>query len=529
MTSTAAHRRARGQPPVTAPGPAVVRVVAYCRRSVEKVVEEFGSIENQRSAIASYVASQRERGWTLLPNAYEDRNLSGATTDRPGLQCLLADAQARRFDVVCLYKFDRISRSLADFLALVRRLETLGITVVSVTQQVDTSTSTGRLMLNILASFAEFEREQASERVADKMLAARQRGRWQGGRPPLGYDVVAKKLVVNAREAEDVVAIFETFARTRSLVCTLRELERRGIRNKSWTGKRGQRVEGRPFHKNSLTKLLTNVVMIGQVRAADEIVKGEHESIVPRDLWDAVQAIFAEGAADPGRPERQPWSALLTGLLRCGACGAAMVPTYSVKGTRRYGYYQCQTTKAKGATACPGSRVAQGPIEAAVVERLSAVGQHPTLTTEAVAAAHAEVAARRAELALDARRHGMEVQRQRAERDTLVAALARQDGDVPELHQRLAKVREALQAAQERARAVRDELAALKAGEVSEDDLRRAISSFTPVWAELFPAERSRLVRLLVERVALDARTGDLAITFHATGIADLASHGDPA
>jgi site-specific DNA recombinase len=523
MTTTAAHRRARA---AAAPAPAVVRVVAYCRRSVEKVVDEFGSIENQRSAIASYVASQRERGWTLLPTGYEDRNLSGATTDRPGLHRLLADAEARRFEVVCLYKFDRISRSLADFLGLVRRLETLGITVVSVTQQVDTSTSTGRLMLNILASFAEFEREQASERVADKMLAARQRGRWQGGRPSLGFDVVAKKLVVNTSEAADVIALFETFARTRSLVGTLHELERRGIRNKSWTGKRGQRVKGAAFTKNSLTHLLGNVLYRGQIRAGDEVVQADHEAIVPEAVWDAVQAIFAEGKIAPGRPERQSWSALLTGLLKCGACGSSMVPTYSVKGARRYGYYQCQRTKSQGAAACHGSRAAQDVVEAAVVERLMAIGRDPSLVAEAVQAAHAEVATRRAELAQDARRLGTAVHSMKAERDELVAATAREASDGPELRSKLDAVRDALREAQDRAAAVRDDLAALKASDLDEDALRRAIESFTPVWDALFPAERARLIRLLVERLTFDARTGEMAIAFHASGIAELASQG---
>lgn len=528
MTTTATHRKARTRQ-AAASGPGTVRVVAYCRRSVEKVAEEFGSIESQRQAIASYVASQRERGWVLLPETYEDRNLSGATTDRPDLQRLLADARAGRFDVVCLHKFDRISRSLMDFLRLVQDLEALHVTVVSVTQQVDTSTSTGRLMLNILASFAEFEREQIRERVADKMLAARQRGLWQGGRPPLGFDVVDKRLVVNPTEAADVLAIYEIFCRTRSPVATLRELDCRGIRNKSWTGKRGQRVEGRKFHRKSLRQVLTSPRYIGQQAAGGGLVKAEHEAIVPRALWDRVQAIYTEGAVEPGRPPRQPWSALLTGLLRCGACGAAMVPTYSVKGGRRYGYYQCQSTKSQGATACPGSRVAQGLIEAVVLERLAAVGRDPALAEQAVTAAHAEVAARRVELAGDARRHGMEVQRLAAERDALVAALVRQDGEVPEVRQRLAYVREGLQEAQARAEGVREELAGLGDGAVKKDELRRAIESFTPVWTELFPAERARLVQLLVESVSLDARTGELAITFRPGGIGELAAQGDSA
>ena len=529
MTSTAAHRRARLPTASSAGQPAVVRVAAYTRRSVEKAEQQFGSIEAQRESIAAFVTSQRGKGWLLLPQHYDDRGISGATLERPAFVQLLRDVDAGLIDAIAVYKFDRLSRNFVDFVQLLQRLERQHIAVVSTTEAIDTSTDIGRLLLNVLASFAEFSRKQSAERVRHKMLAARQRGQWQGGRVSLGFDVVDKRLVVNPAEAQDVVFAFEEFARTRSLVGSLRELERRGIKNKSWTGKRGQRVQGTPFHKNSLTRLLTCPLYVGRMAAGDEEVKGEHAGIVPRELWDRVQTIFEEGVVEPGRPERRPWSALLTGLLRCAACGSAMVPTYSVKGSRRYGYYQYQRTKAQGAAACPGSRVPQAPIEAAVVEHIMAVGRDPTLVADAVKAAHAEVAARRTELAQDARRFGLEVQQQKVGRDALVEAITRQDGDVPELRQRLAVIREALQAAQVRAKAVREELAGLKASVVSDDDLRRAIESFAPVWAELFPAERARLIGLLVERVTLDARTGELAITLHADGIAELANQGDAA
>jgi len=516
VTVSAAHRRVRR------PAPAEVRAVAYTRRSVEKVVEEFGSIEAQRAAIENYVASQRERGWVLLPDRYEDRNLSGATTDRPALQRLLADAEAGRFDVLLVYKLDRISRRLIDFLDLLARLERCGVSVVSVTQSIDTGTPTGRLMVNLLGSFAEYEREQIAERITDKMLAARRLGKWQGGRPSLGYDVVNKELAVNPAEAADVVAIFETFLRTQSLVGTLRELERRGIVNKSWVGKRGQRVQGTAFTKNSLTHLLQNVLYIRRIRAGEEWVPADQPAIVPQELFDAVQAVFEDGQLDR-RPERQGWSALLTGLLKCGVCGSSMVPTYSVKGAKRYGYYQCQRTKAQGATACPGSRVAQGPIEAAVVEQIMAVGRDPALLAEAVQAARDEIDRKAGELAQDGQRAGTQAHRLAAERADLVARGA----DVPELRRRLDELAAAHEEATRCAEAAKAELKALKANAVDEDALRHAIQSFAPIWAELFPDERARLVHLLVERVTINAATGDVEVTLRDDGITQLAGEAD--
>lgn len=517
MTSMGAHCRT---PPLVAP--AVVRVAAYTRRSVEKAEQEFGSIEAQRESIAAYVTSQKSKGWVLVPAHYDDRNLSGATLDRPGFQRLMKDIDAGLIDAIGVYKFDRLSRNFVDFVQLIRRLETKGITAVSTTEAVDTSTDVGRLILNVLASFAEFTRRQGAERVRHKMLAARQKGMWQGGRPVLGYDSVDKKLVVNAREAADVVTIFETFVRMQSLVDTLRELERRGIRNKSWTGKRKQRIEGQPFIAHTLAHLLGNVLYRAQLVAGDEIVKGEHKAIVPEILWDQAQAIFAEGKVAPGRPERQPWSALLGGILRCARCDSAMVPTYTVKGDRRYGYYQCQRTKAQGAAACRGSRMPQAPIEAALIEQLAALGRDPSLVADAVRAAHVEVEARRTALVQDARRAGAEARRFKTEHADLVAHGA----DVPELRRKLDELACARDTATQRATEARDEAAALKGRAFDEGDLRRAIESFTPVWEELFPAERARLIRLLVERVDIDANTGEVTAKFRSDGVLQLGGAG---
>jgi site-specific DNA recombinase len=314
-----------------------------------------------------------------------------------------------------------------------------------------------------------------------------------------------------------VVAIFETFARTTSVFATLRELERRGIRLKSWTTQRGRTNAGRPFRDLSLRTLLTNPLYVGQIRAGEEIVDAEHEGIVPRVLFDEVQALLARPRATP--PSRRLWSALLTGVLRCGACGAGMTPSYCTKGGRRYGYYTCQRIKDGGAAACPGSRVAQAAVEAAVLDRLRLIGTDPAVLEATVAAAHAEVDRQRAERQADAQRAGTEAARLAAEINDVVA----RGGDGPEVRRRLNSLREAHDAATRRVTDAKDALITLRARVIDPDDVRRAIESFGPVWDELFPEERIRLTRLVVERVTVTGSTGGIGIALHPDGVAELA------
>jgi site-specific DNA recombinase len=303
------------------------------------------------------------------------------------------------------------------------------------------------------------------------------------------------------------VAIFETYARTTSIVATLAELERRGIRLKAWTTQRDKHRGGAAFRDNSLRVLLANPLHVGQIRAGDEIVDAEHEAIVPRALWDEVQALLAGGRRR--HAPRHPWSALLTGIIECAVCGSAMVPSYCAKGGRRYGYYTCRKLKDHGASACPGSRVAQGTVEAAVLERLREIGRDPAILEATVSAARAEADRQRAERQADAQRAGTEATRLAAEIDDVVA----RGGDGPEVRRRLNILRDAHDAATGRATNAKEALTALRTQTIEPDDVRGAIESFGPAWDELFPKERSRLVRLVVGRVSADGRTGAVEIT----------------
>jgi site-specific DNA recombinase len=353
--------------------PTRVRCAIYTRKSTEEGLEQaFNSLHAQREAAEAYVQSQKHVGWTLLSQHYDDGGFSGGSLERPGLQQLLIDIEAHRVDCVVVYKVDRLSRSLLDFARLMDRFDERSISFVSVTQQFNTTTSLGRLTLNILLSFAQFERELISERTRDKMGAARRKGKWVGGTPVLGYDVDTHggRLVINDKEACQVSQIFEFYRKHRSLTALAEEAMRRGWTTKVWKSKRGVRHRGRPFTKASLRLLLTNAVYAGKVDYRGVIYQGEHLGIVDTELWETVNAEFRDRRRTETDSVRTPQNALLAGLLFCTRCDRPMVATYSAKGKRRYRYYVCQGARQKGWRSCPTKSVSATLIEDSVVSQL---------------------------------------------------------------------------------------------------------------------------------------------------------------
>ena len=497
-----------------------VRVAIYTRKSVtEGLDQEFNSLDAQRQAIEHYVSSQEAEGWIALPERYDDGGYTGASTNRPAFQKLLADIEAGGIDVIAVYKLDRLSRSIADFTRLMELFQDRGVTFVSVTQQFSTSTPVGRMTLNLLATFAEFEREVIAERTRDKMLAARRKGMWTGGRPVLGYDVVEKKLVVNDPESEQVREIFQLYLDLGSLLSVVGELNRRGWRNKTWTTKAGQLVVGGKFNKGTIQQLLTNPLYVGKVRAGDELHEGQHAAIVGEEVWHAVQAqLRANGRR--GGPRRRS-DALLAGLLHCGTCGAAMGRHFTSRGGRRYGSYVCQRYMKEGAAACPKSRVPAGLIEALVMERIRTIGRDARLVAQVVAEAKQELEARRPALQAEVGRLEPDRRRLTQERDNLLQAVG--ERSTPSLVRRLAEVDEAVGELERRRDELRCGLAALNGQALDETDLRDAMARFDPIWDELFPAERARILQLLVERLVYDPAAGEVELTFRPGGVRALA------
>jgi DNA invertase Pin-like site-specific DNA recombinase len=346
-----------------------LRCAVYTRKSTDEGLEkEFNTLDAQRDACEAYIASQRAEGWVLMRDHYDDGGFSGGTLERPALQRLLRDIQADLVDVIVVYKIDRLSRSLMDFAKLVEVMDAHGVTFVSVTQSFNTTTSMGRLTLNILLSFAQFEREVIGERIRDKFAASRARGMWMGGKVPLGYDVVSRKLVVNDAEAAQVRWVFELFAETGSGVETVRRLRDEGATAKS----------GRPLDKSDVYKLLHNRTYVGEAAHKGQVYPGEHQGIVTRDLWDRAHAILQISPRVRANRNRVHAPALLKGLI-FGVDGRALSPTHCRKGGRLYRYYVAQRVL-KGNAGSDDSimrRVSAAEIEAAVVNQVRALLRQP--------------------------------------------------------------------------------------------------------------------------------------------------------
>jgi len=359
------------------------RCAIYTRKSSEHGLEQdFNSLDAQREAAEAYIKSQAHEGWRLVKARYDDGGISGGTLERPALQLLLADIRAGKIDVVVAYKVDRLTRSLADFAKLVELFEAHGVSFVAVTQQFNTTTSMGRLTLNVLLSFAQFERELASERIRDKFAASRRKGMWMGGTVPLGYDVKARKLVVNADEAERVRLIFRQYLALDCVSALQQDLERGGVRSKQRLVGSGEVLGGSAFQRGALYHLLRNRVYLGEAVHHGVAYPGEHEAILDEELWRAVQSKLEEHRGMRRRSRAQS-GALLSGLIFDDR-GRRMSPTYAVRRGVRYRYYISPALLGAGKGNTPSQRrVNAQDMERVVVETLSAELSRPELLSEA--------------------------------------------------------------------------------------------------------------------------------------------------
>jgi site-specific DNA recombinase len=357
---------------MSAPSQAV-RCAIYTRVSTDSGLEqEFNSLDAQHDAAAAYVRSQSHARWTLVRTRYDDGGFSGGTTERPALQRLLADVRARKVDVIVVYKVDRLTRSLADFAKLVELFDAHGVSFVSVTQQFNTTTSMGRLTLNVLLSFAQFEREVTSERIRDKVAASKRKGLWVGGMVPLGYELKDGKLLIVEEEAEQVRTIFRRYLELGSVNRLVTDLRERGFRSKVRKLADGRTRGGAAFGQGALFYMLRNPFYVGQVRFRNELLPGPQPPLMERSLFDAVQAMLTQQWSHR-TTTRTRSRALLAGLLFDDA-GNPMIPTHATKNRVRYRYYVSRPHIGGGASGAAASviRVPAGEIEAAVMKALAA-------------------------------------------------------------------------------------------------------------------------------------------------------------
>lgn len=356
-----------------------IRCAIYTRKSTDEGLEkEFNTLEAQREAGENYIRSMKHQGWVILPEHYDDGGFSGGSLKRPALKQLLSDVEAGKVDMIVVYKIDRLTRSLLDFAQLVKIFEKHCCSFVSVTQHFNTCDSMGKLTLNILLSFAQFERELGAERVRDKIAASKKKGMWTGGPLPLGYDSKNKKLVINKEEAEIVRFIFEDYKRTGSQFQTVRDVNEKGYKPKERMTKTGKNISKGSFNHAMISNILNNPVYLGKVVYKGELYDGQHKAIISQALWDEAKSLRKANLGEAFRPSRVIKHSLLKGLIECECCGA-MTPTRSKHGNKYYEYYTPLKTVKEGAKIahCKVGSIPAGEIESFVIDKIKSIFQAP--------------------------------------------------------------------------------------------------------------------------------------------------------
>jgi DNA invertase Pin-like site-specific DNA recombinase len=365
-----------------------MRCAIYTRKSSEEGLEQsFNSLHAQREACEAFISSQRHEGWSVVATQYDDGGFSGGTMDRPALQALLEDIRVGKVDIVVVYKIDRLTRSLLDFAKIVETFDAHEVSFVSVTQAFNTTTSMGRLTLNVLLSFAQFEREVTGERIRDKIAASKKRGMWMGGNIPLGYDLRDRKLLINEQEAETVRTIFRLYADLGSVRKVKAAIDRLKLRTKLQITASGRTIGGLPFRVGHLYTILHNRLYRGEIHHKGQNYPGDHAPVIPPDQWDRVQAVLASNAAirRSGKSSKEP--SLLAGLLFDGA-GNRMTPTHAVKNGKRYRYYISNnliagTNAGRASSAGDGLRISAYETEGHIVQSLATfLADGPTVIAE---------------------------------------------------------------------------------------------------------------------------------------------------
>jgi site-specific DNA recombinase len=486
-----------------------IRAAIYTRKSTEEGLEqEYNSLDAQREAAESYISSQRHEGWIALQDRYDDGGFTGGNLDRPALKRLLQDIEAGKIDIIVCYKVDRLSRSLLDFSKLIEILDRHNVSFVSVTQNFQTTTSMGRLTLNILLSFAQFERELIGERVRDKIAGAKRKGKYTGGPPLLGYDVDSDnhKLILNPNEAKTVRHIFKRYTQVSSGLTIARELNELGTTRKSWTTKKGIFHPGKPWNTKQIYEILNNRTYLGETKHKDKTYPGEHEAIIPQTLWDSVHALIEHNPS--GRRRRDVIPALLRGIIHCGHCGCSLTVSYTIRKGKMYRYYVCSTASKMGYDTCPVRTVSAGEIEQAVVGQLRVVFNSPEMVAQTYMQAKAFEVEEIERLQREKTEQELALLRLR-ERISDLAVSGRSDDYTRSEIRTLGNDVEEVQI---RLITIGAELHVMESRRIIEDDVSQALKKLDPIWNELFPAEQRRIVQLLVEGVTVSTEGLDVRI-----------------
>ncbi len=490
-----------------------IRCAIYTRKSHEEGLDqEFNSLDAQRQAGEAYIESQRHEGWQCLPTRYDDGGFSGGTIDRPALARLLDDICARRIDCVVVYKVDRLSRSLLDFARLIAHFDEHEVSFVSVTQQFNTTTSMGRLTLNILLSFAQFEREIIGERIRDKKLATARQGKYIGGQPVMGLDIIDKKYVVNRTEAKLVRRVFQLFLELESCRKVAEALNAEGVVTKKYRTKTGKDFGGKPWKGRAVYDLLTDRKYIGQIVHKGKAYPGEHTAIVKTDLFEKVQAVLSANKTYSHKHQVQRF-ALLRRMLRCGECGSLVQPAWTKNHGREYRYYTCSKRVKTGYGKCSLPTLPAGEIETLVVDQLRALLRHP----DVIARTYREIQARVATGPSTETTARLEQLRQRREQmqNSIRAVLSLGDQDGGFIAEELGRLNGELKSLERSIRQLESQPEATEPIELAR--VTDALQRIDPIWEILHPDEQRRVLELLVEAITVSKE--NVEVRFRSNGI----------
>jgi site-specific DNA recombinase len=495
----------------------------YTRKSTsEGLDQDFTSLDNQRESAENYINSQKNEGWIVLPEKYDDGGYTGANTERPALQKLITDIKEGKINCIVVYKVDRLSRSLLDFVKLLELFEKYNVVFVSVTQAFNTNNSIGRLTLNILLSFAQFEREIISERVKDKMGAARKKGRFIGGMPILGYDIdkVNHKFIVNEKEATLIREIFDLYLKEKSLLSVAMILNEKGYRTKQFMSKTGRVFGGTKFKNTNVQLIIKNVLYIGKVKYSGDLYKGTHEAIVSEEVFNKAQEILANNRVERKNPRNAKNTGLLNNILRCKACDSIMFHTYtSKKEERKYRYYVCMNAQKRGYKNCPNRSVNAQQIENIVVISLMKIATDLQLRKETLQDVNECI-----QKEIETHNKGTKVLIKdvavlREKINGLKESLKNPNGDAEKIEQELKILTARYSEYEQLLTDARVKETTLGQKLIADYELEQALIVNSVIWETLFPQEKHKALKLMLKQIDYSAADGKIRFTLNHSGI----------
>jgi len=492
----------------------------YTRKSTDENLNSgFTSLDAQRESAEAYIKSQQSEGWELYPERYDDPGYSGGNMERPALQRLLRDARNDKFNMVIVYKVDRLTRSLKDFSRMIEILDSAGASFVAVTQQFNTSTSMGRLTLNVLLSFAQFERELCSERTRDKMAASAKKGKWLGGFPMLGYDIdfENKKLILNKKETPIVEFMFKTYLETKSSLKAAHTMNDKCYRTKEWVTKAGIKRGGAKFNKSSIRNYLKNPIYLGIIRHKGNLYKGQHLAIIKERTFKMVEALLMKNDIQHKSDNKDKYEFLLRGLIRCACCGSVMTSSFSYAHGRKYFYYRCTKVTHLDRTACRIRVAPAREIERLVIDRLKVLANDRGLLDKIIQKAKIETSDSLPSLRHEFNVQSGEIRRIEGEASNLLNALSSEGQDLKKnrfVLNRLHELEEKRCIVEGRLREIKISIEKVENQAINAEVVQQNFARFSEVFGELTAAEKRELLQLLIKEILYDRDHSKIRIVF---------------